>query len=284
MIRLLNSDQGGRCALCNATLNLGRVDFVIPAEVGGSAQDRDNMALFCSRCVRTRAHRDLLTLSMDVPAALLEKRRALWTNLPHHLLPIGRGRSPAVVRDALLRRADHPRVRYIVDFTPSMVWIGGRTPVGWGVLDHLNVLAEHGPLVRADLDGLRMWGLPIASAPKALAALIEAGGYLVPLRPCSDSWAAHLVGVAAHRRRAQSPSDTPWPSERAELSTHPRAVADRDATRRRRVRTLIAARDDVTERMGRARDVPVVLAALFTERTGIEQRLADLCCQSRDAS
>jgi hypothetical protein len=284
MIRSLATDQDHRCLLCTATLKQGRVDFIVPTEVGGWAHRRDNLALFCSRCVRTRAHRDLLACGMDVPSSLLEKRRDLWLDLPHHLLPIGRGRSPAVVREALLGRADHPRVRYTIDFTPDMVWIGGRAHGLLGVVEHLDVLAQHGPLVRDDWDGVRMWGLPIAAAPKALAALAEAGGYLVPLVPSSESWAALLTGEAAHRRRTQNPNGEAWPVEGRVLSMHPRAVADREATRRRRIRQLLAERGELTTRMGQARDVPLILAALVTERDRVDQRLVGLRCECPDAS
>jgi hypothetical protein len=284
MIRSLATDQDHRCLLCTATLKQGRVDFIVPTELGGYGNRRDNMGLFCSRCVRTRAHRDLLACGMDVPASLLEKRRALWLDLPHHLLPIGRGRSPAIVREALLSRADHPRVRYIIDFTPDMVWFGGRAHGVLGVVEHIDVLAQHGPLVREDLDGVRMWGLPIAATPKALAALAEAGGYLIPLVPSSESWAALLTGEAAHRRRAQNPNSPPWPLEGRVLSTNPRAVADREATRRRRIRQHLAERGELTTRMGQARDVPLILAALVTERDRVDQRLVGLRCECPDAS
>jgi hypothetical protein len=284
MIRSLATDQQHRCLLCNATLKLGRVDFIIPPTIGGSATHRDNLGLFCSRCVRTRAHRDLLNCTRDVPAALLDKRRALWLDLPHHLLPIGRGRPSHVVRDALMARADHPRVRYIIDTTTEMLWIGGRAPIGLGVVEHLDRLAEHGPLVREDLNGVRMWGLPIAAAPAALASLIEAGGYLVPLRPSTESWAVHLTGEAAHRRRSQLRGSDPVPSPVRVLSTNPRAVADRETTRRRRIRSLCAERVELTRRMGQSKDAPLILAALLTERERVDRDLAELRCEAQDAS
>lgn len=284
LVRSLTTDQAGLCPLCNATLKLGSVDFIMPIELGGSPTDRDNRVVLCSRCARARRHRDLLHLQTDVPAALLDQRRALWSDLPHHPLPIGRGRSSDAIRHALLARAAFPRVRYICDATPDRVWIGGRAGRGMGIKIHLDVLARYAGVVREELGGVRMFGIPRALAADALAALIEVGAYLVPLSSDAEPWTVRWVGEAAHRRRAQKRGAPPMPSPARVLSTNPRAVADRASARRRRIRELIAERGEWTNRMTRVRGEPALLAELLTERDKVDQMLAALRCEAGNAS
>ena len=284
LVRSLTTDQAGLCPLCNATLKLGSVDFIVPIELGGSPTDRDNKVVLCSRCARARRHRDLLHLQTDATPALRDQRRALWLDLPHHPLPLGRGASSTVIRDALLARSAFPRVRYLCDATPDRVWIGGRAGRGLGVVLHLDVLARYPSVVREELGGVRVFGIPRAVAAEALAALIEVGAYLVPLTSDAEPWTVRWSGLAAHRRRAQLRGAAPLPSPARVLSAHPRAIANRSTTRRRRIRELIAERAEWTNRMTRARGEPALLAELLTERDKVDQMLAALRCEAGNAS
>ncbi|HUB46938.1 MAG TPA: hypothetical protein VMB73_18310 [Acetobacteraceae bacterium] len=292
----LAAAQSNMCALCGAPFTDRVVrpiaDPIIPGEVGGPLHLSDNFALLCSPCAQKRAHRDLLDLDQPVPAALLEKRSALWLQyIPHHLTRLGRGRAQESYRAVLRQREAFARVPWVVDSTPEGVWIGHalRSPDGPGRAAHVRLLAEHGPVRRWSNDHARVYLLPAEAALDALWALIEAGGFVMPVDPHAvpsardcptwrHAWPVHLVSVIAQVRRCQEPGGAPYPSA-------PRVLSDNDAARRHRTTDRRAAvtrwrdeADAARQRLADARDrgAPAFLiAALSVEWQRCVRRRSD---------
>ncbi|RDS85930.1 hypothetical protein [Dyella psychrodurans] len=267
----LAAAQSNRCALCGAPFDDRVVrpiaDPVIPGEVGGPLHLADNFALLCSPCAQKRAHRDLLDLDGPVPAALLERRAALWLQyIPHHLTRLGRGRSQESYRVVLRDRASHARCPWVVDSTPEGVWIGHslRSPDGPGRAAHVRLLAEHGAIRHLANDRARAFFLPSELALDGLWALIEAGGLIVSIDPHAapsardcptwrHAWPVHLVSVIAHVRRCQEPGGTPYPSTPRAESDKPSARLHRTADRRAAVQRWRAEAEAARQRLTEAR-------------------------------
>lgn len=267
--KLLRKEQNFLCRMCGtASVEIKHHPMlhpVVPYHLGGDTEHMDNHMLVCRGCHAKRKNRDLRAPGLVVQPEAFEKRLAEWYDLPHHLLWMGLGDNNKRYKGGLLKREPFERFRFFGYQTQEYLWlVCEQTSEVPEVLSKLL-----GPSF-GHAKGWQMWHLPKEDLVVKVHELIEHGAFLVAIEEGSRDdeppyWWVHLSGAGAHRKRAMTPQEEPWPREKPE-SQSPSARAARRTVLRKKIRALRADKSRTSRDLDRLEKmenpVPLVINAL----------------------
>lgn len=292
------AEFGNACAFCSGPLDLSSpkswtATSLVPAQLGGPVSVVENWVPACRPCVAAKGLRDIVcwkewqaSATPDRVALLLERRRSALLYAENHFTPLSRHSKRERLLANLSARFDKPRFRV---YAWSGEVDGERVGlVGWSTRSGDALALSEALLALRMRDGgevvaegqVTLLRLPVDAFLRAVWALIEAHGIVVPLDVPSDGplnaddwrecWRHRVMDPVSNHKRVPMTSSQALPHAPRVLSTNPDSVrrlaqlraarrADRVDEAEHRFREAQSRKNKYLERVKRGLEAPMPL-------------------------
>lgn len=257
------AEFGNACAFCSGPLDLSSpkswtATSLVPAQLGGPVGVVENWVPACRPCAASKGLRDIVSwkewkasATPDRVALLLERRRSALLYAENHFTPLSRHSKRERLLSHLSARFDKPRFRV---YGWSGVVDAERVGlVGWSTRSGDALALSEALLALRMRDGgevvaegqVTLLRLPVDAFLRAVWALIEAHGIVVPLDVPSDGplnaddwrecWRHRVMDPVSNHRRVPMTGGPALPHAPRVLSSNPdsvRRLAQLQAARR----------------------------------------------------